>query len=90
LRILERDWYRVFLTQDSDWIHVEEYRDGDFEKFVQQKNINFILMTQDMQAYFGKDAGFDLFLKQYESQGFVKLKTNSSGDYLLIKQALNP
>jgi hypothetical protein len=90
LRVLERDWYRVFLKQDSDWIHVEEYTDGDFAKFVQQKNINFILMTQDMQAYFAKDTGFAAFLKQYESEGFAKLKTNSSGDYLLIKQALNP
>lgn len=90
LRVLERDWYRVFLTQDSDWIRVEEYRDGDFVKFVQQKNINFILMTQDMQAYFAKDAGFAAFLKQYESEGFAKLKTNSSGDYLFIKQSLNP
>ena len=88
--MLERDWYRVFLKQDSDWIHVEEYRDGDFVKFVQQKNINFILMTQDMQAYFAKDAGFAEFLKQYKSEGFVKLTTNSSGDYLLIKQTLNP
>ncbi len=90
LRVLEREWYRVFLKQESDWIHVEEYTDGDFVKFVQQKNINFILMTQDMQAYFAKDAGFASFLKQYKSKGFVKLTTNSSGDYLLIKQTLNP
>lgn len=88
LRVLERDWYRVFLTQDSDWIHVEEYTDGDFMKFVQQKNINFMLMTQDMQSYFAKDAGFALFLKRYESAGFVKLKANSVGDYLLIKRQL--
>ena len=90
LRVLERDWYRVFLKQDSDWIHVEEYTDGDFVKFVQQKNINFILMTQDMQSYFAKDPGFSAFLKQYKSEGFTKLNTNSVGDYLLIKQTLNP
>jgi len=90
LRVLERHWYRVFLKQDSDWIHVEEYTDGDFVKFVQQKNINFILMTQDMQSYFAKDAGFASFLKQYKSEGFAKLNTNSAGDYLLIKQTLNP
>ena len=90
LRVLERDWYRVFLDQDSDWIHVEEYTNGDFNAFVQQKNINFILMTQDMQTYFAKDAGFAAFLTQYQSAGFVKLKTNSEGAYLFIKQSLLP
>jgi len=88
LRVLERDWYRVFLKKDSDWIHVEEYTDGNFAKFVRDKNINFILMTQDMQSYFGKDAGFDSFLNQYKSEGFVKLPTNSEGAYLFIKQSL--
>ncbi|MFN8346221.1 MAG: hypothetical protein U0X91_14560 [Spirosomataceae bacterium] len=86
LRVLERDWYRVFLRQESDWIHVEEYTDGDFVQFVRQKNINFILMTQDMQRYFAKDAGFAVFLKRYQAEGFSKLTTNSAGDYLLIKQ----
>jgi hypothetical protein len=90
LRVLERDWYRVFLKEESDWIHVEEYTNGDFMKFVQQKNINFILMTQDMQAYFAKDIGFQNFANQYQNQGFTKLKTNSSGDYLFIKQTLIP
>ncbi len=88
LRVLERDWYRVFLKQESDWIHVEEYTQGDFANFVQEKNINFILMTQDMQTYFSKDVGFTNFLKQHKSAGFVKLKTNNAGDYLLIKQTL--
>jgi hypothetical protein len=86
LRVLERDWYRVFLHRESDWIHVEEYTDGDFVGFVRQKNINFILMTQDMQRYFAKDTGFAAFLKQYKSEGFAKLSSNSAGDYLLIKQ----
>ncbi|WP_428667844.1 hypothetical protein [Runella sp.] len=88
LRVLERDWYRVFLKEESDWIHVEEYTDGDFVKFVQQKNINFILMTHDMQSYFSKDAGFASFLNQYKSEGFVKLQTNPEGDYLFIKQSI--
>jgi hypothetical protein len=88
LRVLERDWYRVFLKDNSDWIHVEEYTDGDFAKFVRDKNINFILMTQDMQSYFGEDAGFASFLNQYKSEGFVKLPTNSEGAYLFIKQSL--
>lgn len=90
LRVLERDWYRVFLKEESDWIHVEEYTLGNFTEFVKSKNINFILMTQDMQAYFAKDAGFQEFLKNHASLGFEKRLTNSTGDYLLIKQTLKP
>ena len=90
LRVLERDWYRVFLKEESDWIHVEEYTSGNFTEFVKSKNINFILMTQDMQAYFAKDAGFQAFLENRASLGFKKLSTNSIGDYLLIKQTLKP
>jgi len=86
LRVLERDWYRVFFARNSEWIHVEEYTSGNFTDFVKSKNINFILMTQDMQAYFAKDAGFQEFLKNHASLGFKKLSTNTIGDYLLIKQ----
>lgn len=88
LRVLEREWYRVFLKDDSDWIHVEEYTDGDFAGFVRQKNINFILMTRDMQTYFAKDTGFESFLNQYKSEGFVKLQTNPEGDFLFIKHSI--
>jgi hypothetical protein len=88
LRVLEREWYRVFLKEESDWIHVEEYTDGNFIQFVQQRNVNFILMTRDMQTYFVKDAGFNSFLKQYESEGFVKLQTNPEGDFLFIKKSV--
>ncbi|MEZ4904041.1 MAG: hypothetical protein R2822_20995 [Spirosomataceae bacterium] len=46
------------------------------------------MMTQDMQAYFIGDKGFNDFLQNLEKEGFSKLKTNESGDYLLIKQNL--
>lgn len=88
LRVLERYWYRVFLKEPSDWIHVEEYTEGDFVKFVKKKNINFILMTQDMRTYFAQDVGFEAFLTEAKKMGFAKLKTNGHGDYLLIKRTL--
>lgn len=88
LRVLERDWYRVFLKESSDWIHVEEYTSNNFSNFVKEKDVNFILMTHDMQAYFEKDEGFQAFLKNHSAEGFAKLKTNSEGDYLLIKKTV--
>ncbi|MFN4144204.1 MAG: hypothetical protein ACK4GN_00145 [Runella sp.] len=86
LYILEREWYRVFLPYQTFWIHVEDYKGNDFGSFVRQNNINFILMTQDMQQYFANDAGFQDFLTKLEAEGFSKQPTNRYGDYLLIKK----
>jgi len=84
---LEREWYRVFLKQSSIWIHVEQYQycNGDFVGFVRDKGVNFILMTRDMQQYFAKDAGFAAFGSQIQKEGFIKLTTNATGEYLLVK-----
>ncbi|MCU0340387.1 MAG: hypothetical protein MUE30_10920, partial [Spirosomaceae bacterium] len=86
LVVLERYWYRVFLKEESTWIHVEEYTDGDFARFVQIKGVNFILMTQDMRDYFAQDTGFADFSRRASDLGFVKLRTNTSGDYLWVKR----
>ena len=85
---LEREWYRVFLKHSSTWVHVEEYTKGDFGQFVEAKQVNFILMTRDMQQYFSKDQTFQNFLLHLQEQGFNKLTTNPNGDYLLVKKNL--
>jgi hypothetical protein len=87
---LEREWYRVFLKKPSIWEHVEQYQffGGDFKRFVRERGVNFILITQDMQQYFAKDAGFAVFLRDAPKEGFLKFKTNNYGDYLLIKSDL--
>ncbi|GAB3321383.1 hypothetical protein GCM10027299_15730 [Larkinella ripae] len=87
---LEREWYRVFLygqEQKPRWIRVEFYRPNtDFGRFLKEQNVNFILMTRDMQHYFAGDSGFSAFLS--EPGGFVRLKSPEPGSYLLIRPEL--
>lgn len=45
-------------------------------------------MTRDMQQYFAKDAGFAAFGLQLQKEGFAKLPTNATGEYLLVKSDL--
>lgn len=85
LNILERNWYRVFLPYSTRWIHVEDYTGASFSQFLEKNDVNFILMSADMQAYFARDPGFNQFITQYPREGFVRFPTNSQGDYLLVK-----
>ncbi|GAB2782916.1 hypothetical protein GCM10027275_28450 [Rhabdobacter roseus] len=88
LRTLERDWYWVMLRHHPvEWIHVEEQQE-DFIDFVRRKDINLILMTQDMQHFYAQDESFQLFLEKYPQEGFQKRVTNAQGDYLLIRNSL--
>ena len=88
LNILERHWYRVFLPFPTTWVHVEEYTNGNFEEFVKTKNVNFILMTDDMQQFFAKDLSFQSFRDHYASYGFERVQTNGQGGYLLFKKGV--
>ena len=89
---LEREWYRVFLYEPEripKWVRVEQYiPNTDFARFVTENNVNFILMTRDMQKYFANDQGFSDFLSQANSVGFVRLETPEPSGYLLIQQSL--
>ncbi|WP_128546629.1 hypothetical protein [Larkinella soli] len=89
---LEREWYRVFLygqEQSPRWVRVELYPpNSDFTTFLREHEVNFILMTRDMQKYFARDSGFSAFLTRAESDGFVRVKTPEPGSYLLIRQDL--
>lgn len=88
LNTLERHWYRVFLPYPTTWVQVEDYTDKTFIDFVNRKNINFILMTADMQTFFANDAGYLDFFNNLETYGFEKKNTNSEGAYLLSKKGL--
>lgn len=88
LNVLERHWYRVFLPYPTTWVQVEEYTDKTFVDFIHRKNINFILMTADMQTYFANDPGFNSFLSNYKAYGFEKNNSNSEGAYLLSKKGV--
>ncbi|MFC5409943.1 hypothetical protein ACFPMF_11535 [Larkinella bovis] len=87
---LEREWYRVFLYgpgQQPRWVQVESYPENtDFGRFLNEKNVNFILMTRDMQRYFANDRGFATF--QPKTGGFVRMKSPEPGSYLLIRPEL--
>ncbi|MGA0556372.1 hypothetical protein ACO2Q8_06970 [Larkinella sp. VNQ87] len=89
---LEREWYRVFLygrEQKPHWIQVELYQPNtDFGRFLEEKKVNFILMTRDMQRYFAQDRGFAAFLPKAEAGGFVRLKAPEPNGYLLIRPEL--
>ncbi|GAB3914021.1 hypothetical protein GCM10028803_58800 [Larkinella knui] len=89
---LEREWYRIFLygrQQTPRWIRVDIYQPNtDFGRFLEQQNVNFILMTKDMQNYFARDSGFASFLSGAESGRFVRLKAPEPGSYLLIRPEL--
>jgi hypothetical protein len=88
LYTLERHWYRVFLESPSTWVQVEDYTDSSFIDFVDRKNINFILMTSDMQTYFANDTSFQNFVTHCETYGFEKKNLNVEGVYLLSKKGL--
>lgn len=88
LNVLERHWYRVFLPYPTTWVRVEEYTDKTFVDFINRKNINFILMTADMQTYFANDPAFNSFLSNYKAHGFEKNSSNSEGTYLLSKKGI--
>ncbi|MFD1143831.1 hypothetical protein ACFQ4C_22065 [Larkinella insperata] len=89
---LEREWYRVFLynrEQPPRWIRVEDYQPNtDFGRFLKEQNVNFILMTGDMQRYFASDRGFKAFLSEGVTDGFLQLKAPEPGSYLLIRPEL--
>ncbi|GAB3932512.1 hypothetical protein [Larkinella terrae] len=91
---LEREWYRIFLygrEQKPRWIRVEMYQPNtDFGRFLNEQNVNFILMTRDMQTYFSQDSGFTTFLNSAESGAFRRLKAPEPGSYLLIRPELLP
>jgi len=91
---LEREWYRVFLYNPQHipkWVRVEMYTPGtDFAGFVARNEVNFILMTKDMQRYFANDPGFSAFVSQAGAAGFVRLSIPEPECYLLIRQNLLP
>jgi hypothetical protein len=89
---LEREWYRVFLYSPElkpRWVRVELYQPNtDFGRFLKEQNVNFILMTKDMQNYFAHDRGFAAFLSGTESERFIRLKAPEPGSYLLVRPEL--
>ncbi|KAA9353627.1 hypothetical protein [Larkinella humicola] len=89
---LERDWYRVFLysqEQKPRWVPVEFYQPNtDFGRFLTEQNVNFILMTKDMQTYFAGDRGFAAFMSGGDASQFVRLEAPEPGSYLLVRPEL--